>query len=137
MKEITVNSLERFVKIAAAVVGVFILYFVIFDDQEAREKRYIKATYDYEFHGVVVRKFIDKENRSTYTLVLNNGKKVGSDNELYDNTQVNDSVSKSKGVLEIQVFRKPDSTSEYVLLKEVYDDNVVRKRAQPKQSDSQ
>ena len=130
MKEIPKKKLVHFTKIIAVVVGIYIFYSLFFITREERDESYIKATYEYQFHGVIVHKYIDKANRSNYTFVLNSGKEVCSDSELYNVALVNDSISKSKGELVIQVFRKPDSASDFTLINEVYDNNVVRQGAQ-------
>uniref|UniRef100_UPI004049B2FC hypothetical protein n=1 Tax=Fulvivirga sp. TaxID=1931237 RepID=UPI004049B2FC len=60
-------------------------------------KTYEETVKDIHFNGVVKRKYIDSENHSQTKIVLASGQSVYVNNEIYDKTQLGDSIFKRSG----------------------------------------
>ena len=117
------EKVKKGIRILTWVVPIIIFSFVIYvafieSDQKKRERK-IKSTLEYTFKGIVKRKYISS-NHQMPTMVLRSGKEVESDYGLYYLVQINDSISKGKGVLYSKIYRKEIDSSNYKFLKKVY-----------------
>ncbi len=67
-------------------------------------KKVAQTLGDKEFHGIVLKKYIDSENHNDPIAILTSKQKINLWN-FYDNVEVGDSLSKPKGTLIMEVYR--------------------------------
>ena len=101
------------------IVAGFVIYYAFIESEEKKREREINTTLEFSFQGIVKEKYISW-NHNTPTTKLYGGQEIGSDYGLYNLVQINDSLSKEKGVLYINVYRKENPSTNYVFLKKEY-----------------
>lgn len=67
-------------------------------------KKVAQTLSDKEFHGIVLKKYIDSENHNDPIAILTSMQKINLWN-FYYNVEVGDSLSKPKGTLIMEVYR--------------------------------
>ncbi|NVN18056.1 hypothetical protein GUA46_06870 [Muricauda sp. HICW] len=74
----------------------------------------VKQVYKENFHGLVTKKYIDKNNRGRKKIVLDHGAEevdlVYEKSELYDFIRLNDSIEKKKNTLYLRIKRNDKDT---------------------------
>lgn len=104
----------------------YITYIAFIESDQKKIERQINSGKEYEFNGIVKRKYIDW-NHKIPTTVLKSGKKIGSDYGLYNDVIINDSISKEIGEFDVKIFRKKNDSTKYKYVKTVYLNSLHRK----------
>lgn len=111
--------LNKIIVILISSFSLYVIYIAFFEPEQIKNDRQIRSELKFEFSGVVYDKFIDSLNHVMPTIILNGGKKIESDYQLYLAVDKNDSISKEKGSLDIQIFKKKKDKNKYEYFKTV------------------
>lgn len=108
MKEFELN-IKQLKTIASFLVGIFIAVIIIWEIFYNTDDKFydnlLNSIRNQEYIGTVTKKYYDKENHNTPTLILKNGDKIYIYGIIWGKIIIGDSIVKNKNETVLSVFR--------------------------------
>ncbi|MGQ2981930.1 hypothetical protein [Flavobacterium sp.] len=90
--------------ISMVFLGLFFLVFLMPTQEKTRN--YVKEEVTKEsYNGIVIKKYIDKSNHATPTVILKDGRELSFIGNIYDKINVGDSIVKFSGDIKMFIYR--------------------------------
>lgn len=104
--EITTNHLKKISYILVAlVIFSLIIWESFFNTQQKRYVNSLKNIMDEEYSGIVINRYVDKNNHNSPKLIFSNNTETAIFGEFFGIIQIGDSIVKKKGDSKIIVYR--------------------------------
>jgi hypothetical protein len=95
---------QKYLNYVALVLMLIVAIWIFRTNDKESWKKVAQTLINNEFHGIVLKKYIDSENHNDPIVILTSKQKINLWN-FYDNVEVGDSLSKPKGTSIMEVYR--------------------------------